>query len=144
MGESVSKGVFFNNPSFEQFCLLVFNTKSNKILNLMKFLIGMNIDNIDKLFDENGMTNYLFSYLAFDPDYILYCINNGIDLVNKIEAKMKKQKQKMKEQRNVQRQYIPDDYVEEYVDEDEPQEEPEYRYYSRYGARRRIDLRNFG
>ena len=63
---------------------------------------------------------------------------------NKIEAKMKKQKQKMKEQRNVQRQYIPDDYVEEYVDDDEPQEEPEYRYYPRYGARRRIDLRNFG
>ena len=50
----------------------------------------------------------------------------------------------MKEQRNVQRQYIPDDYVEEYVDDDEPQEEPEYRYYPRYGARRRIDLRNFG
>lgn len=63
---------------------------------------------------------------------------------NKIEAKMKKQKQKMKEQRNVQRQYISDDYVEEYVDDDEPQEEPEYRYYPRYGARRRIDLRNFG
>ena len=63
---------------------------------------------------------------------------------NKIEAKMKKQKQKMREQRNVQRQYIPDDYVEEYVDDDEPQEEPEYRYYPRYGARRRIDLRNFG
>ena len=63
---------------------------------------------------------------------------------NKIEAKMKKQKQKMKEQRNVQRQYIPDDYVEEYVDDDEPQEEPEYRYYPRYGARRRIDLRSFG
>ncbi len=63
---------------------------------------------------------------------------------NKIEAKMKKQKQKMREQRNVQRQYIPDDYVEEYVDDDEPQEEPEYRYYSRYGPRRRIDLRNFG
>ena len=86
MGEAVSKGVFFNNLAFEQFCLLVFNTKSNKILNLMKFLIGMNIDNVNKLFDENGITDYLFSYLAFDPDYILYCINNGIDLVNKMNS----------------------------------------------------------
>ena len=63
---------------------------------------------------------------------------------NKIEAKMKKQKQKMKQQRNVSRQYVPEDYPEEYIDEEEmPYEEPEYRYYSRYGPRRRIDLRNF-
>ena len=63
---------------------------------------------------------------------------------NKIEAKMKKQKQKMRQQRNVPRQYVPDDYLEEYIDEEEmPYEEPEYRYYSRYGPRRRIDLRNF-
>ena len=62
---------------------------------------------------------------------------------NKIEAKMKKQKQKMKQQRN-QRQYVPEEYPEEYIDEEEMQyEEPEYRYYPRYGARRRIDLRNF-
>ena len=62
---------------------------------------------------------------------------------NKIEAKMKKQKQKMKQQRN-QRQYAPEEYPEEYIDEEEMQyEEPEYRYYPRYGARRRIDLRNF-
>lgn len=86
MGEAVSKGILFNNPAFEQFCLLVFNTKSNKILNLMKFLIEMNIDNVDKLFDKNGMTDYLFSYLAFDPDYILYCINNGVDLVSKMNS----------------------------------------------------------
>ena len=33
MGEAVSEGILFNNPAFEQFCLLVFNTKSNKILN---------------------------------------------------------------------------------------------------------------
>ena len=62
---------------------------------------------------------------------------------NKIEAKMKKQKQKMRQQRN-QRQYVPEEYPEEYIDEEEMQyEEPEYRYYPRYGARRRIDLRNF-
>lgn len=53
-------------------------------MNLLKFLIEMDISNLDKLFDENGMTDYLFSYLAFDPDYILYCINNGIDLVSKM------------------------------------------------------------
>ena len=63
---------------------------------------------------------------------------------NKIEAKMKKQKQKMRQQRNVPRQYVPEDYPEEYIDEEEmPYEEPEYRYYSRFGPRRRIDLRNF-
>ena len=64
---------------------------------------------------------------------------------NKIEAKMKKQKQKMRQQHNVPRQYVPEEYYpEEYIDEEEmPYEEPEYRYYSRFGPRRRIDLRNF-
>jgi hypothetical protein len=66
---------------------------------------------------------------------------------NKIEAKMKKQKQKMREQRR--REPAPvEEYEYEYEDE-----EPNYsaqtelyepQYYSRFNARNRIDLRNFG
>ena len=65
---------------------------------------------------------------------------------NKIEAKMKKQKAKMKEMRRVQPEPI-EEY--EYDDEDEQNEQiqddyyEEPSYYSRFNARRRIDLRNF-
>ena len=78
---------------------------------------------------------------------------------NKIEAKMKKQKAKMKEMRRVQPEPIEEygdtsyrmsnqDWT-EYDEEDEPNEQyqEEYynepSYYSRFNARRRIDLRNF-
>lgn len=78
---------------------------------------------------------------------------------NKIEAKMKKQKAKMKEMRRVQPEPIEEygdtsyrmsnqDWT-EYDEEDEQNEQyqEEYynepSYYSRFNARRRIDLRNF-
>ena len=78
---------------------------------------------------------------------------------NKIEAKMKKQKAKMKEMRRVQPEPIEEygdtsyrmsnqDWT-EYDEEDEQNEQiqEEYynepNYYSRFNARRRIDLRNF-
>ena len=66
---------------------------------------------------------------------------------NKIEAKMKKQKQKMREQRRREPEPV-EEYEYEYEDE-----EPNYsaqtelyepQYYSRFNARNRIDLRNFG
>ena len=61
---------------------------------------------------------------------------------NKIEAKMKKQKAKMKQQRLVHPQPV-EEY--EYDDEPEPQQYyDEPRYYPRFNARNRIDLRNFG
>lgn len=80
---------------------------------------------------------------------------------NKIEAKMKKQKAKMKEMRRVQPEPIEEygdtsyrmsnqDWT-EYDEEDEQNEQiqDDYyyadtpNYYSRFNARRRIDLRNF-
>ena len=66
---------------------------------------------------------------------------------NKIEAKMKKQKAKMKEMRRVQPEpmeeyeYDEEDEENEQIQDDYYYEEPSY--YSRFNARRRIDLRNF-
>jgi hypothetical protein len=65
---------------------------------------------------------------------------------NKIEAKMKKQKAKMKEMRRVQPEPI-EEYEYDEEDEQNEQYQEEYynepSYYSRFNARRRIDLRNF-
>ena len=64
---------------------------------------------------------------------------------NKIEAKMKKQKAQMKQQRKQRPPVQEAEYEYEYEEEIPEQEEQYYqpRYYSRFNARNRIDLRNF-
>lgn len=67
------------NSSVNQFLEFIHEVKSESVIYLIRHLIDDNLDNVDKLFDEYGMTDHLFNHLIFDNEYREYCKKNGID-----------------------------------------------------------------
>lgn len=60
---------------------LISEVKSPLLFDLIMILTDNNINNLNKIIDEFGYTDYFKSYLLFDIDYIKYCFNNNIDII---------------------------------------------------------------
>ena len=71
------KADYDNN--INQFLTFIHDVKSEKVIYLMRYLMDDDLSNVNKLFDEYGMTNYLYEHLIFDDDYREYCKKNNID-----------------------------------------------------------------
>lgn len=74
----LDKKVDYDN-CINQFLTFIHDIKSENVIYLMRYLMEDDLNNISKLFDENGITDYLYEYLIFDDDYREYCNKNGID-----------------------------------------------------------------
>lgn len=85
IGEDIYNGKDLGNPKLNSFYKLIYETKSKSILYLARALMHDDLNNIDLLFNENGITDYFFEYLSYDPDYILFCIKNNIELIDRIK-----------------------------------------------------------
>lgn len=87
-GEKVVNNEISFGSKVDSFLKLIYETKSEKIIYMMRYLINDDLSNIGKLFDENGMTEYLFNHLIFDSDYRDYCLKNGKNFFSKCNNKV--------------------------------------------------------
>ena len=88
LGEKVVKGEISYEPKVNKFLSFIYETKSDKVIYLMRDLIEDDLNNIDKIFNEDGMTSYLFNNLIFDSDFRKYCNGNNIDYFSNCSSKV--------------------------------------------------------
>ena len=88
LGKLVNDGKRDFGNNINMFLEFIHDVNSKNVIYLMRYLMDDNLDNIDKLFDENGMTEYLFEHLIFDNDYREYCKKNGINYLEHCENKV--------------------------------------------------------
>jgi len=83
IGLDISNNKLVDDNILMNFYKFIFETKSKNIHKLVLALTEENINNINKLFNEFGITDYFKEHLLFDPDYIKYC---GEKISNELQS----------------------------------------------------------
>lgn len=84
IGKDVVEGIIDDNSILTKYYKFIYEVSSNNVHTLIMILTNNNKDNLDKLFDNNGITPFFKEFLLYDYDYIKY---RGPQIIEEINTK---------------------------------------------------------
>lgn len=83
IGRDVSENTIDCSDYVNRFYKFIFETKSKNIHRLIIALTGGNISKLDKIFDDQGFTDYFKEFILFDVDYICF---KGVSILSEYHS----------------------------------------------------------
>lgn len=80
IGEQIANGSLANSSIITACYKFIFETKSSNIHKLILALTNKDINNLHKLFNERGFTDYFKEFLLYDLDFISYSGENILNI----------------------------------------------------------------